>query len=327
MPGSCCIRKMFCESEKKMEKIKIVALIGLGAIGAYFANSILQFLGDDLRIIAGGERKKRLEFEGLIVNGKQEYYNVVSPDENTGYADLVIITTKINGLRKALEDVRYQIGTDTIILVPLNGVESEDIAATVYGWDKVLYSLMRVSSVKDGNRVTFNPEASHVEFGDKKNTEDNLSERVICVREFFDSAGIKNTIRPDMELAIWEKYVCNVSENQVAALMKIPFGAWGAYEDANTLRLMVADEVIRIANKKGILIDPDYAKKHLEFLKKLPPENKPSTLQDILAGRKTEVDMFSGTIMRLGQETGVPTPLNEFLYHAIKLMENMNSDQ
>ena len=314
------------ESEGIMKKIKTVALIGLGAIGAYFADSILPVLGDNLRVIAGGERKKRLAEEGLIVNGKQEFYNVTAPDEDTGFADLIIITTKITGLRQALEEVRLQVGLDTLILAPLNGVESEDITASVYGWDKVLYSLMRVSSVKDGNRVTFDPKTSHVEFGEKINDENDLSERVACIREFFDSVGIKNIIRPDMELAIWEKYVCNVSENQVSALMKIPFGAWGAYEDANAMRLMVADEVINIARKKGIMIDIDYAKNHLEFLNKLPYDNKPSTLQDILAGKKTEVDMFAGTVMRLGQEAGVPTPLNEFLFHAIKLMENMNGE-
>ncbi len=304
-----------------MKKIKTVALIGLGAIGAYFADSLLPYCKDDLRVIAGGDRKRRLEEEGLVVNGRQEFYNIVSPDEDTGYADLVIVIPKFNGLREALSDVKNQVGPETLILVPLNGVESEEIAASVYGWDRVLYSLMRVSSVKDGNRISFNPATSFVEFGDKTNDPDNLSERVKCIGDFFDSAGIRYQIRPDMELAIWEKYVCNVSENQVSAVMKIPFGAWGSSEDANAMRVMVADEVIRIANKKGIPIDADYAKNHLEFLKKLPADNMSSTLQDILAGRRTEVDMFGGTVVRLGRETGVPTPLNEFLYHAIKLLE------
>ena len=303
-----------------MKNIETVALIGLGAIGSYFADSILPVLGDDLRIIAGGDRKKRLEQDGMIVNGKQEYFNVVSPDEDTGYADLVIITPKYNDLKQSLLDIKNQIGPDTAILVPLNGVESEEIAASVYGWDRILYSLMRVSSVKDKNRVSFNPDTSHVEFGEKTNDPDDLSDRVLSIRGFFDKAGIKSTIRPDMILAIWEKFVCNVSENQVSGLMRIPFGAWGEFEDANAMRIMVADEVIRIANKKGIGIDPDYAKNHLDFLKKLPPENMSSTLQDILAGRRTEVDMFAGTVIRLGKETGVPTPLNEFLYHAINLI-------
>lgn len=308
-----------------MKEIKTVALIGLGAIGAYFANSIQPHLGDDLRIIAGGDRKKRLEDEGLVINGTQMFFNIVSPKEDTGPADLAIITPKFGNLREALEDIRCQIGPDTAVLVPLNGVESEDVAASYYG-DRVLYSLMRVSSVKDKNRVTFNPATSHVEFGEKTNDPDSLSETVIRIRDFFDSVGIKSVIRDDMELAIWEKYVCNVSENQVSALMKIPFGAWGNNADANAMRVMVADEVIRIARRKGIMISEDYAVNHIDFLKKLPPENMSSTLQDILAGRKTEVEMFAGTVIRLGKETGIDTPLNEFLYHAIKLLEEQSKD-
>ena len=308
-----------------MKDIKTVALIGLGAIGAYFADSIQPHLGDDLRIIAGGDRKKRLEDEGLIINGRQLFFNVVSPDEDTGPSDLAIITPKFGNLRETLEDIRRQIGPDTAILVPLNGVESEEVAASFYG-DRVLYSLMRVSSVKDKNRVTFNPATSHVEFGEKTNDPASLSDRVVRIGRFFDSVGIKSVVRDDMELAIWEKYVCNVSENQVSALMKIPFGAWGTSEDANAMRVMVADEVIKIARAKGIMVSEDYAVNHIDFLKKLPPQNMSSTLQDILAGRKTEVEMFAGTVIRLGKETGVATPLNDFLYHAIKLLEEQSKD-
>ena len=76
---------------------------------------------------------------------------------------------------------------------------------------------------------------------------------------------------------------------------------------------------------KGIDIDPDYARNRLNALEDFAPGTKTSTLQDILAGRKTEVDMFSGAMIRFGRETGVPTPLNEFLYHAIKVLEAKNA--
>ena len=59
-------------------------------------------------------------------------------------------------------------------------------------------------------------------------------------------------------------------------------------------------------------------------LKNVPAANKPSTLQDLEAGRKTEVDMFAGTMMRLGKKYGVPTPYNELFYHAIRVLEQKN---
>ena len=234
-----------------MKEIKTVALLGLGAIGAYFADAMQPVLGNALRVIAGGERRQRLDRDGLIINGKQEFFNVVPPEDKCGDADLVIVISKMTGLRQALEDVRNQVGPDTIIMTPLNGVESEDIAAGVYGSERVLYSLMRVSSVKAGNRVTFDPAVSTMEFGDRVNDPENLSENVRAVAALFDRCGIKYFILPDMIKAIWLKYVCNVSENQVSAVLGTPFGAWWSCKDANELRIMVAAEVISVARKRA----------------------------------------------------------------------------
>lgn len=200
-----------------MKEIKTVALVGLGAIGAYFADRLQPVLGDDLRVIAGGARAERIRREGLVINGKQEYYHVVEPGEGEP-ADLVIFATKMSGLQQAIEDVRAQIGPETLILSPLNGVESEEVVAKTYGWENIVYSLMRISSVKVGNTVSFDPNAAfYVEYGEKKNDPANLSERVLRLKALFDGAGIRYQIRPDMLLAIWEKFACNVSENQVAA--------------------------------------------------------------------------------------------------------------
>ena len=305
-----------------MREIKTVALIGLGAIGSFLASNLHGVLGENLRIVAGGARKERRERDGIVVNGVPFHFRVVAPEEETGYADLAIVITKITGLSQALEDMRRQIGPDTIIMSPLNGVESEERVAAVYGWDRVLYSLARVSVVMDGNQVSYNSSRASIEFGEKYNQEP--SERVLAVKHLLESAGIRPVIQPDMEKALWMKFVCNVSENQVGAVLHIPFGAWNASEHANALRLMVAKEVIDIARKKGIDIDDDYAVRQLEQLKKVPYANKPSTLQDIEHGRKTEVEMFAGTVIRLGKETGVPTPLNEFLYHAVRVLEEKN---
>lgn len=263
-----------------MKDIHIVSIVGLGAIGSYFAEKIQPVLKDNLRIIAGGRRKEQLEKEGRIINSHQRFFHLVSPEENTGYSDLVLICSKMTGLKQALKDA--------------------------------------------GNQITFDPEVSYIEFGEQINDPNALSPKVQKVKEFFDLAAIPSVIRPDMLRAIWEKYICNVSENQVSAVLNIPFGAWGACTDADRLRILTAGEVIQIARKKGIPIEENYAEKHLDRLKKLPPGNTPSTLQDLLAGRKTEVEMFAGTILRMGKELDIPTPFNEFLYHAIRVLEAKN---
>ena len=307
-----------------MGEIKTVALIGLGGIGGYLASNLQRVIGkENVRIIAGGARKERIEKNGLIVNGEPMLFHVVAPEEETGYADLVIIITKSLGLREAVLQVKNQVGPNTIIMSPLNGIESEDIVAETYGYERILYSLARVSvTVTNQNELHFNPSFAHMEFGEKINEID--SERVVAVKTLFENAGIKSIIQKDMIFALWHKFMCNVAENQIAAILGIPFGAWHCDEHANHLREMAMREVIAIANKKGIPLGEQDMVEQGERLKKINKDGRPSTLQDIEAGRKTEVDMFAGTVMRLGKEVGVATPVNEFMYHAIKVLEDKN---
>lgn len=309
-----------------MKEIKTVALIGLGGIGGYLASGLQGVVGfENLRIIAGGARKSRLENKGIIINDSPYRFHVVDPEEESGYADLAIIITKFTSLRKAIEDIRNQIGPATIIMAPLNGIESEDIVAEKYGYENLLYSLARVSVTATENSIKFNPSVAHIEYGDKTNIAGRYSESVKAVKALFDKAGIKSVIQTDMIFALWHKFMCNVAENQTAAVLDIPFGAWHDNEHANRLREMAMREVVAIANKRGIALGEEDIRLQGERLKKINADGIPSTLQDIKAGRKTEVDMFAGTVMRLGKEAGIETPVNEFLYHAIRVLEDKNA--
>ena len=308
----------------EQEPITKAALIGLGAIGSYLASHLQTVLGDNLRIIAGGARKERLERDGVVVNGKRLHFHVVDPQEDCGgdYPQLAIIITKFSGLPQAIKDIKNQIGPHTIIMAPLNGVEKEEIVAASYGWENLLYSLARVSVVMRDGKVTFSDASAQMEFGEKHN--ETLSPRVQAVKALFESAGIKSVVPEDMERAIWLKYMCNVSENQSAAVLGIPFGAWNVSDDANWIREALVREVAAVAAKKGIRITEEDIEEQGKRLKNVPAANKPSTLQDLEAGRKTEVDMFAGTMIRLGKEYDVPTPYNELFYHAIRVLEQKN---
>lgn len=306
-----------------MREIKTVALIGIGGIGTYLMSNLQPVMGvENLRIIAGGKRKERLEREGVTANGVRFQLHVVSPEEQTGYADLAIIITKFTALEQAVSDIKNQIGPDTVIMCPLNGVDSEEIVAKTYGWDHLLYSLVRVSVMREGGDSVFDPKAAQIEFGERTN--EVISEQVLAVRMLFDRAGIVSVIQKDMDRAIWHKFMCNVSENQCAAVLGLSFGAMAVSEYANRIRESIAKEVIAVAKKKGIdLRESDLASLR-NRLDNIVYTSKPSTLQDIEAGRKTEVEMFAGTMVRIGQELGVPTPLNDFLYDAIRVLEEKN---
>ncbi len=105
---------------KEQKPIKTAAIIGLGAIGSFLAVHLRTVLGDNLRIIAGGSRRERLEKQGITVNGTNYHFNIVDPEDTCGqnYPELAIIITKFPALPQAIKDIRNQIGPDTIIMAP-----------------------------------------------------------------------------------------------------------------------------------------------------------------------------------------------------------------
>lgn len=303
-------------------KIKKISLIGLGAMGSFFAPRLEKAYGDGFRIIADGERKKRLETEGVTINGVNYKFPVVTPQTTDDVSDLILIGVKGYALDQAMEDIRNQVGEETLILSLLNGVDSEEKLEAAFGAEHVLYAFMRMSIVMKDGKADFDPYWGKIHFGEKINKE--YSDRVLKVKEVFDYADIPYEIDEDMLKGIWFKYMCNIGENMTCALLGIPFGVYRHDEDANWIRRNAMREVAAIAQKKGIDIGEKEIELQEKTVKTIPYENKPSTLQDLEAGKRTEIEMFAGTVIRMGKELGISTPINEVFYHSIRVLETKN---
>lgn len=308
-----------------MKEIKTVALVGLGAIGAYFADRLQPVLGDDLRVIAGGARAERIRREGLVINGKQEYYHVVEPGEGEP-ADLVIFATKMSGLQQAIEDVRAQIGPETLILSPLNGVESEEVVAKTYGWENIVYSLMRISSVKVGNTVSFDPNAAfYVEYGEKKNDPRTclsaccVSRRCLTARaSAIRSARIccwpsgRNLPATSARIRSLPCSTCRTARG-AAARMPRRCASWLRQRSSRSHR--------RRASPSRRTMRATIWTSSRPFRR----ATSPPRCRIFWPGAKRRSISLPGAVIRLGKEYGVPTPYNEFLYHAIRVLEAKNA--
>lgn len=210
-------------------------------------------------------------------------------------------------------------GENTLILSLLNGVDSEEKLIKKFGEEHVLYAFMRMSIVMKDGKADFDPYWGKIHFGEKKN--ETISDRVLAVKEVFDKADIPYEIEEDMLKGIWFKYMCNIGENMTCALLGIPFGFFRKSDSANWIRVNAMREVAAIAQKKGIDIGEKEIARQEKTVMTIPPENKPSTLQDLEAEKLTEVEMFAGTVVKMGKELGVPTPINEMFYHGIRVHE------
>lgn len=302
-----------------MQKINTIAVIGAGAVGCYFINGLREKFGENLWVIAEGERKERLKKEGLIVNGIRLPLHVKTAAEAHG-ADLVLTAVKYGALSSAVEDIEKVVGDHTIVMSLLNGVDSEEIIAEKIGQERIVYSMMKISSERKGNSIAFDPEKTQGVFFGEVNPEIG-DERIRALEEVFAGTDIHYNICRNIIQDIWFKYALNISKNLPQAMINCGYGAYYTSENVKTLSRRLEDEVIAVAAAKGI----DIARKEDSGNNvTVSPKARFSTLQDLDAKRHTEIDMFSGAMMRMGQELGIPTPYNEFTYYIIKALEEKN---
>lgn len=297
--------------------IKRVALLGAGAVGSYFIWGLSDKLGDDFCVTAKGERKNRLEQNGMMINGRRCRPAVRTPEE-TDAPDLLLVSTKYDALDGAIEDIREIVGPDTIVMSLLNGIGSEERIGAAIGPEHVLYSLMRIASVRDGNSVTFDPELTGgVFYGEKDSV--LPSERTAALEDLFEDTPIRHHFVEDIVTDQWKKYASNVSQNLPQAILGVGAGVYEFSEHVYFLAQKLWGEVAAVAAARGVHLDPE-----IVLFPGVRTTARYSTLQDLDAKRHTEIEMLAGEMIRMGRETGVPVPYCEYTYHLIRAMEEKN---
>ena len=301
-------------------KIQSVAVLGAGAVGSYVIWGLSHKKDIRLGVIAEGERADRLKKGGCRINDEVYRPEVWSPQEAED-VDLLIVSLKYGSLPEALESIKTIVGEHTTVMSLMNGVDSEELIAEQVGDDRVLRSLIKVASHKEENGYYFNPETTlGIIFGELAAPFD--SERVHAIESLFADTGIHFRSTEFIREEIWGKFRLNVCNNLPQAIL----GAGvGCYSDSTHMKAIsdgLRRELEQIALAKGI--DMSKMAGTSGRGSAVPASARYSTLQDLDAGRHREIDMFSGALMRMGEELGIPTPYNEYTYHMIKALEEKN---
>jgi len=299
--------------------IESVYIIGAGALGAAYAGLLHEMDRKVVAFIAAGERAVRLRDQGVIVNGRPYRIAVFQPEEIPDPADLVIVAVKHHHLDQAIGELKRAVGEKTTLVSVMNGIDSEERIGAVYGMSKVLYAVnVGIDALREGNRVTYRSQGRLL-FGEARNTV--WTDRVRRLKEFFDRAGIACEVREDMIRTLWWKFMINVGINQASAVLGGSYSLFQTSRQARDLMASAMQEVIRLAEAAGVHLTDEDVRNWYAVLDSLNPSGKTSMLQDVEAGRKTEVEMFAGRVVELGRRYGVPTPVNERLLERIRGLE------
>jgi len=299
--------------------IETISIVGAGAVGGAYASMLYDMDRHCVSFIAAGDRFKRLRQDGLIVNGKHYAIPVLHPDDLSPPPDLLMIAVKHHQLDNAICDIKNSIGEETTIISVMNGIDSEVKIGAACGMKRVLYAVsVGLAALKEGNRVNFISRGK-ILLGEARNP--FLTDRVKRLQALFDRAGIVCEIPPDMIRALGWKFMVNVGINQASAVLRAPYSVFQTSREAKDLMESAMREVIMLAEKASVLLSGEDIENWNTILSGLNPEGKTSMLQDVEAGRKTEVEMFAGKVIELGKYYGVPTPVNQKLYDLIRKIE------
>ena len=264
------------------------------------------------------ERRARHSADIYRINGKPVSFRILTPDEIDTKPDLVIFATKYNGLRSAREMTRPLVGQNTTIVSLLNGISSEEILSETFPAEQIIDTVaIGMDAIRDGTSLNYQ-NSGKWQIGMR---DAGQSERLQILQQFLEETGIPYEVCDDIRRAMWNKFMINVGINQTCMVYNTNYG--GVVNEAEPFDAMTKamHEVIDIAAAEGISLTEEDYRKDIEILKGLNPDGYPSMQQDAMAKRKSEVEIFSGTVIRIAQKHGIKVPVNERYYRRIQEIE------
>jgi 2-dehydropantoate 2-reductase len=296
-----------------------IVVLGTGGVGGYFGGRLAQ-AGKDVTFIARGAMLDALRTRGLRVdsiNGDFMLPSVNATDDpsSIGKADAVLVCVKSWQVREAVESIRPSIGDDTIIVPLENGMEAPDDIAAGAGREHAAGGLCGlVSFVVTPGHVRHISVDPFIAFGELDNRRTPRAERLL---EAFTRSGLTAFIPPDIQRAMWMKFLFISTMSGIGSITRSPAGVWRAIPETRAMAEAALREVMSVATARGVALPDDALATVFQRIDGLTPDSTASLQRDIMDGKPSELDAQLGAVVRMGRANGAATPLFEFMYHAL----------
>ncbi len=301
-------------------EIMKIAIIGPGALGGLLG-ALLFEAGEEVTLVDYlPERAARLRRQGLRLRtpagGERKIPVPIGLPGEAGPAELIIVAVKAHQTGAAALSLRPLMAESGLVLSLQNGLGNLETLAAAVGPQRLLagVAMLGVTRMAAGEIILAGegPIIIGVPTGSQVSPEE-LARVAAALRR----AGLDCREQPDIEVVLWEKLLVNVGLNPLTALLRVPNGALPQLPEAWEMALAAAREAQRVARATGLALDLD-PEEHLRQVCQATAANRSSMLQDVLAGRSTEIDALNGQVASRGQALGVPTPVNRFLTQLLR---------
>lgn len=305
-------------------KVERVAVIGAGAMGSLFGGLLAEGGLDVTLIDVWKDHIDRIRRDGLRMTGhggdRTIPIKAATDPREVGTADVVIVQTKARHTQSAIESARPLLHGLTAVVSFQNGLGKEEILSAVVGEEHVIggttaqgANVIEPGLVRNSGDLT-------TRIGELNGS---LTDRIKKIGEAFNAAGLKTVVSTDIKLDIWKKMMANVAINPMSALGNFRVGELFEVPEVKEIIFEAVEEAAKVAAAEGISLSVNAAK---EVLLQIQGKGGTGTgrsgmLIDVMARRKTEIDVINGAIVRLGRKHGIPTPINKTLVAAVKGLE------
>ena len=299
-----------------------IAVVGCGAVGSLFAANLS--LLDDVEVWAydlAQDHVDAINRSGLRLSGAGEvlgHPRATSDAAELPPCDFGIVATKSMHTESAIAATAAAFAAGAVCTVQ-NGVGNEEVLAAH------VERVIRGTTFPAGRIV----EPGHVQWDVKGDTTIGPFEpkpapmgEIERLADACTRAGMPTAAVEDARGAQWRKVIFNAATNPVGALTRLSHGRVCELPPLRALVSQLVDEGKAVAAAQGIVLDADpeelidhAAKPEVAY------DHKASMLQDVLAGRRTEIDWLNGGIVRYGEQVGVPTPMNQAIWALVKGLE------
>ncbi len=299
-----------------------VLILGAGAMGCLYG-AALHRAGCEVVLVDvsqphidainahGLELETRAGVEHLAIPARR-------PEEISEPVDLVVVFTKTFHTDQALAGIRAAIGPSTWLLSLQNGLGNDRRLAEHAAEDRILIG----SSSMPSDLVGPGKVRSHGEGGSKLYPAfggDPAFARQVC--DLLGQGGLPAELEPQIHAAIWSKAIFNATMNPLCALTRRTPGFLGAHPESRAMITAAVEEGVAVANASGVAVPGQPIHDLTEVSMTDHANHEASMLQDVKAGRRTEIDAINGAIVEAGRAAGVATPVLETLWRLVKLEE------
>lgn len=313
--------------DKQSLQNKKIAVVGVGGVGGYIAG-ILMRKYPHITLVARGERGKAIREHGLILHSDyhgeivEKPEKVVEKTELLEPQDFIFLCVKNYSLEQACKELENAVTDNTVIIPVMNGADPGECVRKWIKKGTVVDSLIYIVAFANQDfSVTQQGDFANLRIG-IMNADEMEKEKVLEVSEILKGADIDHKVSEDIECEIWKKYILNCAYNVLTAFYNNTIGQLRSDPKKDKEYEQLVYEAYEVAVKKGVHVKKEDADAIVRRFREELEDDATSSLQrDVNAGRPTELETFSGYIVREAKRLGVDVPVSERMYEGLKEKE------